>query len=93
MRGWRSIVDGGDTCRWRQHEETCYDKGGFMIWGKRRNLGFVICCIWLIFVRVYASVVFAFSCMKNTEVPWWWCDSQIALTVKEKIVVVADLWW
>ena len=60
----------------QQREETC----------KRRDLGFVI------FVCVYASVVFTFSCMKNMEVLWWWHDSRIALTVKEKIVVARDLW-
>jgi len=27
------------------------------------------------------------------EVPWWWHDSQIALTMKEKIAVAADLWF
>jgi len=80
-------------CRWRQLEETfrC-DGGGFTIWGRRHNLGFVICCRWLIFVCIYASVVFTFSCMKNMEVPWWWHDSQIVLTMKEKITMVADLW-
>jgi len=94
VRGWRSIVDGGETCRWRQREETCRcDEGGFAIWGRRHDLGFVICCRWLIFVCIYASVMFTFSRMKNMEVPWWWHDSQIALTMKEKIAVAADLWF
>jgi len=32
VRGWRSVVDGSETCRWRQCEETrrC-DGGGFTI--------------------------------------------------------------
>jgi len=29
--------------------------------------------------------------MKNMEVPWWLRDSRVALTMKEKIVVTADL--
>ena len=62
----------GETCRWRQREETCRcDRGGFVIWGKRRDLGFMICCRWLIFVSIYANVVFTFSCMKNMKVSWW----------------------
>ena len=74
-------------CRWWLSEETCRcDGGGFAIWGRRHDLGFVI------FVCVYASVVFTFSCMKNREVPWWWRNSRIALTVKEKIAVAVDLW-
>jgi len=94
MRGWRSVVDGGDTCRWWKCEETCRcDEGGFAIWVRRCDLRFVICCRWLIFVYIYANVMFTFSCMKNIGVPWWWHDSQIALTMKEKIVVAADLWF
>jgi len=82
VHGWKSAVDGGETCRWRQREETYHcGGGGFVIWGRRRDLGFVI------FVCVYVSVVFTFSCMKNMEVPWWLHDSRIALTVKEKIAV------
>jgi len=51
----------------------------------------VICCRWLIFVCIYASVMFTFLCMKNMEVPWWLHDSKIALTMKERTVVATDL--
>jgi len=57
VSGWRSVVDGGETCRWRQREETCCcDGGGFAILGRRRDLGFVICCRWLIFVCIYVHI-------------------------------------
>jgi len=79
-------------CTWRQREETCHcEGGGFAIWRRRRDLGFVICYRWLLFVCIYASVMFTFLCMKNMEVPWWLHDSKIALTMKEKTAVATDL--